>query len=92
MLTGSPQDLEQPQRIWALAGAMAVFSTVLPVVMMAEGIRRIGSSEAAIASSIGPVATIFLGFVFLGEPITVLQLAGAALVTLGVLIIGRKKA
>jgi drug/metabolite transporter (DMT)-like permease len=92
LLTRSVEHLAQPPRIWALAGAMAVFSTVLPVVMMAEGIRRIGSSEAAIASSIGPVATIFLGFAFLGEPITALQLAGAALVTFGVLIIGRKTA
>lgn len=91
MLTRSALHLDQPPRVWALAGAMAIFSTVLPVVMMAEGIRRIGSSEAAIASSIGPVATIFLGFVFLGEPITALQLAGAALVMLGVLIMGRKK-
>jgi drug/metabolite transporter (DMT)-like permease len=90
LLTRSAAHLAQPPRIWALAGAMATFSTVLPVVMMAEGIRRIGSSGAAIASSVGPVATIFLGFVFLGEPITLLQLAGAALVTLGVMIIGRK--
>jgi drug/metabolite transporter (DMT)-like permease len=70
---------------------MAIFSTVLPVLLMAEGMRRIGSSKAAIMSSIGPVATIFLGFVCLGEPITLLQLAGAALVTMGVLIISRKK-
>jgi drug/metabolite transporter (DMT)-like permease len=91
LLTRSAGHLAQPPRVWALAGAMAIFSTVLPVVMMAEGIRRIGSSDAAIASSIGPVATIFLGFVFLGEPITLLQLAGAALVTVGVMIISRKK-
>jgi drug/metabolite transporter (DMT)-like permease len=33
------------------------------------------------------VATIFLGFVFLGEPITFVQLSGAALVLAGVLIV-----
>jgi drug/metabolite transporter (DMT)-like permease len=77
--------------VWTLAGAMAIFSTVLPVVLMAEGMRRIGSSKAAIMSSIGPVATILLGFVFLGEQMTLLQIGGAALVMAGVLVISRKK-
>jgi drug/metabolite transporter (DMT)-like permease len=36
---------------------------------------------------VGPVATIFLGFIFLGEPITAVQLGGAALVLAGVLIV-----
>jgi len=38
---------------------------------------------------VGPVATIFLGFAFLGEPITAIQLAGAALVLAGVVAISR---
>jgi drug/metabolite transporter (DMT)-like permease len=83
--------LQQPARVWMLSGAMAIISTVLPVVLMAEGIRRIGSSNAAMIGSIGPVATIFMGFIFLHEPITLLQIIGAALVTAGVLIISLKK-
>jgi drug/metabolite transporter (DMT)-like permease len=35
--------------------------------------------------SVGPVATIFLGFFFLGEPITAVQVAGAVLVLAGVM-------
>jgi drug/metabolite transporter (DMT)-like permease len=66
---------------------MAAVSTVLPIVLMAEGIRRIGASHASIIGSIGPIATIFLGFVFLGEPITAVQLGGAGLVMAGVLAI-----
>jgi drug/metabolite transporter (DMT)-like permease len=60
-------------------------------VLTSEGIRRIGASHASIVGSVGPVATIFLGFIFLGEPITLVQLAGAALVLAGVLIVSLAK-
>jgi drug/metabolite transporter (DMT)-like permease len=81
----------QTPRVYWLSGWMAIVSTVLPIIMMAEGMRRIGSSNAAMISSVGPIATIFMGAVFLNEPITALQLAGAALVLLGVTVISLKK-
>jgi drug/metabolite transporter (DMT)-like permease len=77
----------QPGEVHALAALMAAVSTVLPIIFMSEGIRRMGSSRAAMVSSVGPVATIVLGFWFLDEPITAIQLAGAALVLSGVLAI-----
>ena len=83
---------QQPSQVWSLAGWMAIVSTVLPVVMMSEGMRRVGSSNAAMMSSIGPIATIFMGYFFLDEPITLIQLVGAALVTVGVLAISLKPA
>ena len=79
--------LAQPAPVYGLALLMAAVSTVLPIVLTSEGIRRIGASHASIIASIGPVATIFLGFAFLDEPITALQLAGAGLVMAGVLAI-----
>jgi drug/metabolite transporter (DMT)-like permease len=74
----------QPAPVYALAMAMAVVSTVLPAFMMSAGIRRIGAGPAAMAASIGPVSTIVLAAMFLGEPVTVLQLAGLVLVLAGV--------
>ena len=81
----------QSTRVYWLAGWMAIVSTVLPVIMLAEGMRRIGSSNAAMISSIGPISTIFMGAVFLGEQVTALQLLGAGLVLVGVLVISLKK-
>ncbi len=81
----------QPLPVYGLSLLMAVVSTVLPIVLMSEGIRRIGASHASIIGSVGPVATIFLGFLFLGEAITVIQLAGAGLVMAGVLAISLQK-
>jgi drug/metabolite transporter (DMT)-like permease len=79
--------LSQPAPVYGLSILMAAVSTVLPIVLTSEGIRRIGASSASIVGSVGPVATIFLGFIFLGEPITAVQIAGAALVLAGVLIV-----
>ncbi len=81
----------QPAPVYGLALVMALFSTVLPIVLMSEGIRLIGSSHASMLGTVGPVATIALGFVFLDEPITAIQLAGAALVMAGVLAISLAK-
>ena len=81
----------QPAPVYWLALLMAAVSTVLPIVLTSEGIRRIGASHASIIASVGPIATIFLGFAFLDEPITALQLAGAGLVMAGVLAISLQK-
>ena len=83
--------LTQSPRVYWLSGWMAIVSTVLPIILMAEGMRRIGASNAAMISSIGPIATIFMGAIFLGEAVTALQLAGAALVLIGVVVISLKK-
>jgi drug/metabolite transporter (DMT)-like permease len=77
----------QPAEVYWLSLLMAAVSTVMPIVLTSEGIRRIGASHASVIGSVGPVATIFLGFAFLGEAITAVQLFGAALVMAGVLAI-----
>jgi drug/metabolite transporter (DMT)-like permease len=79
--------LRQPWPIYGLALAMAVFSTVLPGVLLAESIKRIGAGQVALIGSAGPIITIYLGVVVLGEPATAAQLLGAALVLTGVLMV-----
>jgi len=88
LVTSDPRLLfsQAPQVYW-LALLMAAVSTVLPIALIAEGIRRLGASHASIISSIGPMVTIFFGAIFLGEPVTGMQLLGAALVLAGVLTI-----
>jgi drug/metabolite transporter (DMT)-like permease len=69
---------------------MALLSTVIPSYLVTEGIKRIGSENAAIVGSIGPVSTIVQANIFLNEPVLALQIAGTVLILTGVLIIGRK--
>jgi drug/metabolite transporter (DMT)-like permease len=82
--------LDQPARVYWLCVAMALISTVMPIWLMAEGIKRIGANQVAMISAIGPVLTIFFGWSILGEAITPVQIVGAALVLAGVLLVSLK--
>ena len=79
--------LDLPLRVYELSIAMAIFSTVLPVFLLSFAIRRIGSGSASLIGSVGPVSTIYMAYVILGERISLLQIAGSALVLAGVLVI-----
>jgi drug/metabolite transporter (DMT)-like permease len=77
--------------LYQLALIMAIVSTVIPTFLTSEAIRILGAGNVAIISSVGPVITIFLGYIFLGEGFGVWQLAGTVLVILGVLRISLNK-
>ena len=81
-----------PAQVYWLTFAMAIISTVIPAWLMSEGIRLTGANHAAMVGSVGPVATIFLGYWFLGEPITLVQTTGAALVLAGVALVSSRPA
>ncbi len=76
-----------PLRVYELAFAMALISTVMPLFMMAEALRRIGASRVAMIGALGPAATVVSGYVGLGETMTWLQTAGGILVVAGVLVV-----
>lgn len=84
------QALAVAQEVYVLVTVLAVFSTVLPLWLMAEGLRRIGANQVSLTGCIGPVATMAFAWLFLGEDIGAVQLAGAVLVLAGVLIISLK--
>jgi drug/metabolite transporter (DMT)-like permease len=83
--------LDMPARVYGYSFFMAVFATVIPSYLVTAAINRIGSDNAAIVSSVGPVSTILLANLFLNETITAWQLIGTALILIGVLIIGKQK-
>jgi len=87
LLTRPLSALAVPRSIHAISVAMAIFSTVLPTWLIAESIRRMGANAASLVGSLGPVFTIGLGAMILGEPIHAIQLAGAALVLGGVMLV-----
>lgn len=68
--------------------ALAIVATVLPSFMMSVGMKKIGSNNVAIITSIGPVSTILQAHFFLGESIIIEQVIGTILVIIGVLLIG----
>jgi len=84
--------LDVPAPVYGYAIAMAVLSTAVPVFMTSEALRRVGANTVAIIGALGPVTTIAFGWLGLEEVMTPLQLAGAALVLIGVVVISLKPA
>lgn len=76
---------------WEYGLLLAVVATVLPTFLTSAGVKRIGSNNVAIISSIGPVSTIIQAHFILGEKITLSQVAGTLLVITGILLIGLKQ-
>jgi drug/metabolite transporter (DMT)-like permease len=83
--------LHLPGIVYVYSISMAIFATVIPSYLISIAIKRIGPDNSAIVSSVGPVATIFLAFIVLGESVSGWQLAGTVLILLGVFIIAKQK-
>ena len=84
--------LHMPAQVYGLAIAMALVATVLPVFITTEALKRIGANQVALFGAMGPVTTVFFGWVGLDEVMTPVQLAGAALVLAGVVLVTLKAA
>ena len=67
--------------------ALALIATVIPSFLISGGMKRIGSNDLAIITSIGPVSTLFQARWILGEPFSWEQIIGTVLVIIGVLLV-----
>jgi drug/metabolite transporter (DMT)-like permease len=82
----------QPWQVYMHAGGMAFLSTLLPIFMTAKAIQMIGAAKVSLIGAVGPVATIFFGWLLLNEDVSIQQIIGAALVLAGVILVARKPA
>ena len=78
-----------PEVIW-LSVLNATLCTAVPVLMVMMAIERIGPAMAAQTGMIGPLSTILMGVVILGEPFTPWIAAGTVLVIAGIFVFTRK--
>jgi len=84
--------LELPAPVWWLSLLNGTLCTVAPVLMVMLGVARIGSGPASQIGMLGPVSTIVLSLLLLGEPMGAWQVAGTLLVLGGVLLVSRRPA
>ena len=77
-----------PEVIW-LSVLNATACTFLPVLMVMMAIERIGATAAAQTGMIGPLSTILMGIVILGEPFTGWVVAGTVLVLAGIWLLAK---
>ena len=79
-----------PEVIW-LSVLNATVCTALPVLAVMMAIERIGPAMAAQTGMIGPMSTILMGVLILGEPFTAWIAAGTALVIAGIFVFTRTR-
>lgn len=71
--------------------ALGFLVTVLPTILMAQSIARLGAAQSAMIASIGPILTIILATIFLGEHLNTIQWLGCMLNIVGVMMITLSK-
>ena len=77
-----------PEVIW-LSVLNATVCTFAPVLMVMMAIERIGAAVAAQTGMVGPMSTILIGVLILGEPFTVWVAAGTLLVLSGIWLLAK---
>ena len=78
--------LVQP-KAWLLAGALVVFSTVLPYIFYTGGLAKVEAGKASIMASLEPVVASLMGVVLFSEPMGIQTLLGIVCVLAGVYIL-----
>jgi len=79
-----------PPVLW-LSLLNAVACTVAPILMVMAAMERIGAALTAQTGMIGPLATITMGVLLLGEPFTAWIAAGTAFVLAGIWLLTRMR-
>ena len=82
--------LVAPEVVW-LSLLNATVCTAAPVLMVMMAIERIGASTAAQTGMVGPISTILMGVLILGEPFTVWIAVGTVLVIAGIFVFTHRK-
>jgi drug/metabolite transporter (DMT)-like permease len=80
-----------PQVVW-LSVLNATLCTAVPVLLVMMAIERIGPSLSAQSGMVGPLSTILMSVLLLGEPFTAWIVAGTALVIAGIFVFSRAAA
>ncbi|MBD9368597.1 DMT family transporter [Xanthomonas sp. XNM01] len=81
--------LQLPHEVYWLSLLNGTLCTVVPVLLVMLGVARLGSGMAAQIGMLGPVSTIVLSLLLLGEPMGPWQVAGTVLVLAGVMLVTR---
>jgi len=72
---------------WGWLAGLAVVSTVIAIGLFFAGLRRVGPTNAAILATVEPLVTALLAFAVFGDSLGAVQIAGGALIIVGVLVL-----
>jgi drug/metabolite transporter (DMT)-like permease len=72
---------------WGVILGLVLVATVMPIVLLFEGIKRIGAPKASILSSMELVVTVALGVILFHETLSPVQMVGGVLVLAAVVVV-----
>lgn len=84
------QDWDLGPKIWALMIFATLGPLVLTNILWFRSIHRIGANRATLAANLQPFVAAVLAVILLSEPLSVLQIAGGALIATGILVVRRR--
>ena len=82
--------LDLEWQVYALALSIAIIATVIPSFLVSLSIKYISSSNFSIVAGVGPISTILLAVLILGERLTLIQLFGALITIVGIMLVSRE--
>jgi drug/metabolite transporter (DMT)-like permease len=87
-----PEAIVVPREVVLLGILNASLCTFLPVLLLMLAIERVGAGLAAQVGVVGPVSTIILSLLVLGEPVNAWMIGGTLLVLVGVSLLAPRRA
>jgi drug/metabolite transporter (DMT)-like permease len=88
LMVDQPWTMAMPRMDATLAGlTLAIFSTAVAYVLYFRLIDRAGASNAQLVAFLMPILAVILGIAFLNESLSGAQVAGAALIGVGLIVL-----
>lgn len=75
-----------PGDAWPYLLGIGFVASFIAIQTLYAGTRRIGAAQAALVSTTEPLFVVVLAYLFLGQQLSPIQLAGAALILIGVIV------
>lgn len=72
--------------VWFNICGIGIICTALPIILLLEGLKHIGSVQASILSVLEPVFVVIFGIILLGEKVNLTQAAGVVILLSGALL------
>ena len=91
LIVGNFEILNLPTEVYWIGLIMAIFATVIPSYLVSYSIQMLGATNFSIFGSLGPVSTIVLAYIFLGEVLSVTQLIGGLVIIVGIILAEKKR-
>jgi drug/metabolite transporter (DMT)-like permease len=86
------QEWDLGWQVWLALAFATVGPLVLTNILWFRSLHRVGPARATLAVNLQPFVAALLAVVLLSEPLSALQIAGGALILLGILVVRRRTA